>query len=34
MKMANWSGYLKPTVKPLSDEVVMWVTKGQFTQAK
>jgi glutathione peroxidase len=27
-------GYLKPAVKPLSDEVVMWVTKGQFTQAK
>src|SRR5512133_1938699 len=27
-------GFLKPTVKPLSDEVVMWVTKGQFTQAK
>lgn len=27
-------GYLKPSVKPLSDEVVMWVTKGQFTQAK
>ncbi|MDX9774205.1 MAG: glutathione peroxidase [Bacteroidales bacterium] len=27
-------GYLKPAVKPLSDEVVLWVTKGQFTQAK
>jgi glutathione peroxidase len=27
-------GYLKPTVKPLSDEVVMWVTKGKFEQAK
>ena len=27
-------GYLKPTVKPLSDEVVMWVTKGKFVQAK
>lgn len=27
-------GYLKPTVKPLSDDVVMWVTKGKFTQAK
>ena len=27
-------GYFKPTVKPLSDEVVMWVTKGQFTQEK
>jgi len=27
-------GYLKPGVKPLSDEVVMWVTKGQFVQAK
>ena len=27
-------GYLKSSVKPLSDEVVMWVTKGQFTQAQ
>jgi glutathione peroxidase len=27
-------GYFKPAVKPLSDEVVMWVTKGQFTQEK
>jgi glutathione peroxidase len=27
-------GFLKPAVKPLSDEVVNWVTKGQFTQAK
>lgn len=27
-------GYLKPAVKPLSDEVVMWITKGQFTQEK
>lgn len=27
-------GYLKPGVKPLSDEVVNWVTKGIFTQAK
>ncbi len=27
-------GFLKPTVKPLSDEVVMWVTKGKFVQAK
>lgn len=27
-------GYLKPGVKPLSDEVVSWVTKGQFTQTK
>jgi glutathione peroxidase len=27
-------GFLKSSVKPLSDEVVMWVTKGQFTQAK
>ncbi len=27
-------GYLKPAVKPLSDEVVNWVTKSQFTQAK
>ena len=27
-------GFLKPTVKPLSDEVVMWVTKGKFEQAK
>ena len=27
-------GYFKSSVKPLSDEVVMWVTKGQFTQAK
>ncbi|MBE0679817.1 MAG: glutathione peroxidase [Bacteroidales bacterium] len=30
----NLVGFLKPAVKPLSDEVVMWVTKGQFTQAK
>ena len=30
----NLVGYVKPAVKPLSDEVVMWVTKGQFTQAK
>ena len=27
-------GYLKPGVNPLSDEVVNWVTKNQFTQAK
>ncbi len=27
-------GYFKPAVKPLSDEVVNWVTKGQFTQDK
>lgn len=27
-------GYFKPTVKPLSDEVVNWVTKNQFIQAK
>ena len=27
-------GYFKPAVKPLSNEVVSWVTKGQFTQAK
>lgn len=27
-------GYLKPAVKPLSDEVVNWVTKGIFTQVK
>jgi len=27
-------GYFKPAVKPLSDEVVNWVTKGQFTQVK
>jgi glutathione peroxidase len=27
-------GYFKPEVKPLSDDVIMWVTKGQFTQAK
>jgi glutathione peroxidase len=27
-------GYLKPGTKPLSDEVVNWVTKGQFTQGK
>ena len=30
----NLVGYVKPAVKPLSDEVVMWVTKGQFTQSK
>ena len=30
----NLVGFFKPAVKPLSDEVVMWVTKGQFTQAK
>jgi glutathione peroxidase len=30
----NLVGYLKPTVKPLSDEVVMWVTKNRFTQEK
>jgi len=30
----NLVGFLKPAVKPLSDEVVMWVTKDQFTQAK
>jgi glutathione peroxidase len=30
----NLVGFLKPAVKPLSDEVVMWVTKGQFTQDK
>jgi len=30
----NLVGFLKPAVKPLSDEAVMWVTKGQFTQAK
>ncbi|MDX9904351.1 MAG: glutathione peroxidase, partial [Bacteroidales bacterium] len=30
----NLVGFLKPAVKPLSDEVVMWVTKGRFTQAK
>lgn len=30
----NLVGFLKPAVKPLSDEVVNWVTKGQFTQAK
>ena len=30
----NLVGYVKPAVKPLSDEVVMWVTKGKFTQAK
>ena len=27
-------GYLDPKVKPLSDEVVMWVTKGKFEQSK
>ena len=27
-------GFLKPGVNPLSDEVVNWVTKNQFTQAK
>ena len=27
-------GFFKPAVKPLSDEVVNWVTKGQFIQAK
>jgi glutathione peroxidase len=30
----NLVGFLKPAVKPLSDDVVMWVTKDQFTQAK
>jgi glutathione peroxidase len=30
----NLVGYFKPAVKPLSDEVVRWVTKGQFTQDK
>ena len=30
----NLVGFLKPAVKPLSDEVVHWVTKGQFAQAK
>ncbi|NLD63152.1 MAG: glutathione peroxidase [Bacteroidales bacterium] len=30
----NLVGFLKPAVKPLSDEVVHWVTKGQVTQAK
>jgi len=30
----NLVGFLKPAIKPLSDEVVMWVTKGQFTQAR
>ncbi|MRS01926.1 glutathione peroxidase [bacterium] len=30
----NLVGFFKPAVKPLSDEVVMWVTKGEFTQAK
>lgn len=30
----NLVGFFKPAVKPLADEVVMWVTKGQFTQAK
>lgn len=30
----NLVGFLKPAIKPLSDEVVMWVTRGQFTQAK
>ncbi len=25
-------GYFKSDVKPLSDDVVLWVTKGQFTQ--
>ncbi len=30
----NLVGFFKPAVKPLSDEVVMWVTKGQFTQVK
>ncbi len=27
-------GYFKPAVKPLSDDVVNWVTKGQFTQSR
>jgi len=27
-------GFFKPAVKPLSDEVINWVTKGQFIQAK
>jgi len=30
----NLVGYFKPTVKPLSDPIVLWVTKGQFTQEK
>jgi glutathione peroxidase len=30
----NLVGYLKSSVKPLSDEVVLWVTKNQFTQEK
>jgi glutathione peroxidase len=28
----NLVGYLKPSIKPLSDDVVMWVTKNRFTQ--
>ncbi len=27
-------GFFKPAVKPLSDEVVNWVTRGEFTQSK
>jgi glutathione peroxidase len=27
-------GYLKPSVKPLSDPVILWITKNQFTQEK
>ncbi len=30
----NLVGYLKPAVKPLSDEVVNWVTKNKFVQGK
>lgn len=30
----NLVGYFKPAVKPLSDEVVMWVTKNKFNQEK
>lgn len=30
----NLVGFIKPGGKPLSDEVVNWVTKGEFTQAK
>jgi glutathione peroxidase len=30
----NLVGFFKSAVKPLSDEVINWVTKGQFTQAR